>query len=488
MPHVGHGLARSDRVTHAPRGTPPGTRATSSSYDAPMARARTKQSALGHLEDARAAIVAERFAAARDALVEAWRVRRSPALAALVELVAERAPDELATSLASALASRVGPTLERVIALRGIDDPRVSGFALATLGRMPFAAASSADLLRELLDRVTALRDPRLCDHRQTIAISVRMQRMPVRTDLHRRLERAVAGVRDLVTEPSAAEATLEAELDRRLDRLRSPARTAASLVAEVYAEPDDDAPRLVLADLLLERGDPVGELIALQLERGDRKPSKREHELLAKHGRGWLGTLAPILGWRRPSSRTEIRRGFLAVADIIRSVKKQLIQVREDPAWATVEELLGSWDRELLLVAPFRALRFIERPLDSRMIATLATRAEPLGRVGRVWVSDPQDIDPELLRAAFPGLETVAMYRNVEGSQDLGALGALGVEHVAITHNHFTGSAAAAGRAFRGFVDGLVGTAAPMARLTLEAPRGEPVELRRDARGMFRR
>ena len=41
-----------------------------------------------------------------------------------------------------------------------------------------------------------------------------------------------------------------------------------AELLAQIYANPDDDALRAVYADALLERGDPRGELITLQLER----------------------------------------------------------------------------------------------------------------------------------------------------------------------------------------------------------------------------
>ncbi|MBA3541481.1 MAG: TIGR02996 domain-containing protein [Deltaproteobacteria bacterium] len=36
-------------------------------------------------------------------------------------------------------------------------------------------------------------------------------------------------------------------------------------LIAAVAEAPDDDAPRLVYADWLMERGDPRGELVALQ-------------------------------------------------------------------------------------------------------------------------------------------------------------------------------------------------------------------------------
>lgn len=63
-------------------------------------------------------------------------------------------------------------------------------------------------------------------------------------------------------------------------------------LVAAIRNEPDDDAPRLVLSDYLLECGDPRGELIQIQcrLAAGrDDDPGRsvlvdRERELLSKH------------------------------------------------------------------------------------------------------------------------------------------------------------------------------------------------------------
>jgi uncharacterized protein (TIGR02996 family) len=44
--------------------------------------------------------------------------------------------------------------------------------------------------------------------------------------------------------------------------------RELASLFSAVVATPDDDAPRLVLADALEERGDPRGRFISLQVRR----------------------------------------------------------------------------------------------------------------------------------------------------------------------------------------------------------------------------
>ncbi len=81
-----------------------------------------------------------------------------------------------------------------------------------------------------------------------------------------------------------------------------------------IIDSPDDDAPRLIYADWLEERGDPRGEFIRVQgaLSRMDEYDPRRwdlmarERELLSEHGDNWLG-LAPDL----PEAWT-YRRGFV--------------------------------------------------------------------------------------------------------------------------------------------------------------------------------
>jgi uncharacterized protein (TIGR02996 family) len=84
-------------------------------------------------------------------------------------------------------------------------------------------------------------------------------------------------------------------------------------MLAEVFAEPENDAPRMVYADWLMEQGDPRGELISSQcrLKAGIAYLSTRSDlrlrvsELLSEHAAEWI---APL------SSRAEcrFRRGFI--------------------------------------------------------------------------------------------------------------------------------------------------------------------------------
>lgn len=103
-------------------------------------------------------------------------------------------------------------------------------------------------------------------------------------------------------------------------------------LLEAILAAPDDDAPRLVYADALLDRGDPRGELIVRQCG-GDAAT-----DLVAQYGDLWLGELAPIL------SASTYERGFLATATIRQPRDdKAITGLVGHPTWRTVRELRGS-------------------------------------------------------------------------------------------------------------------------------------------------
>lgn len=178
----------------------------------------------------------------------------------------------------------------------------------------------------------------------------------------------AVARVIDRV---SAALATPRgrAPTAAELARFAPPVPTVelAALERDVYANPDDDEPRAVLADLLQARGDPRGELIALQLAvaagRASDDGDARIEALVRDHGRAWLGPLAAI------ALRAELRRGFparleLAGADRVDPARWE--SVVEERALATVEELIpgqcsGARYAELIASPASTALRRIE-------------------------------------------------------------------------------------------------------------------------------
>nr|HEX4318000.1 TIGR02996 domain-containing protein [Kofleriaceae bacterium] len=99
---------------------------------------------------------------------------------------------------------------------------------------------------------------------------------------------------------------------------------TIAKLVAAIRATPDDDAPRLVYADALEERGHVArANLVRLQCRRAPLAASDGEAaeldreiaQLLADHGPAWRAALPPLRGvtW------TEFSRGFVTGARVDR-------------------------------------------------------------------------------------------------------------------------------------------------------------------------
>ena len=88
-----------------------------------------------------------------------------------------------------------------------------------------------------------------------------------------------------------------------------------AVLWQEVLRQRDNIAPRLVLADYLMERGDPRGELIVMQCTGGE-DPTARAKKLVHAHWEAWLGPVAAVLS----PLTSEFRNGMLEVASVGRT------------------------------------------------------------------------------------------------------------------------------------------------------------------------
>jgi uncharacterized protein (TIGR02996 family) len=377
-------------------------------------------------------------ASARAALLEAWRDGRQPAIAALAELALRGAPDGLDARLAAVRSPRAATSLERLLAIGDIDDPRLSSFALDALEHLPFTTPSAEDFLRELVRIVERLGDRRLAPRAEAIraGISIRITRAMMRARLHAHLDEALAAL------PPDAPLTPEAlrlvdQLELLLAPRGQPAKTREALLAAVHENPLDDGPRLVLADWLQEHGDPRGEFIALQFEARSRKLTADETEragsLLKRHGKSWLGALAPVVSFGKGYASTTFERGFLSTADIILSVGKKLELVRDDLGWTTVEELHGSWDHALLARAPLWSLRKVDRPLDAALIQTLARRNKALFSFAELDLRSLEGLEAETIAKAFPALGTVVFTSRAPTVEDVSAALALGVRRVRI-------------------------------------------------------
>jgi uncharacterized protein (TIGR02996 family) len=162
-------------------------------------------------------------------------------------------------------------------------------------------------------------------------------------------------------------------------------------LIAAVQAAPDDDAPRAVYGDALSDAGDPLGELVAVQLELGrlDHKDflrraqlEDRERVLLRKHGKKWLKPYAKL------ATGVHFRRGLVERM----TVSPQTLLERTDALFAAAPLLRGvelgaDWDDAALtalarakVLSRFRELRFFQPAVTvaglSRLVSSPAVSA----------------------------------------------------------------------------------------------------------------
>jgi uncharacterized protein (TIGR02996 family) len=190
---------------------------------------------------------------------------------------------------------------------------------------------------------------------------------------------------------------------------------TTDDLFAQVYLHPADEAPKQVLADQLLEEGDPRGEFIALQLKhgKGSLPPSgaKREKRLLEENEVKWLGPIArTVIG-----HTTRWRHGFLdACGAKLDGATNGALE------WSTVRELsLYNLDnmRPEELAGNFRSLEVLERANTHALDVLVKSREKPpirsLSYVGparqlREWV--PRQLDALLKLAELPWLKQLKL------------------------------------------------------------------------------
>ncbi|MCB9675959.1 MAG: hypothetical protein H6737_12625 [Alphaproteobacteria bacterium] len=178
-------------------------------------------------------------------------------------------------------------------------------------------------------------------------------------------------------------------------ERIAAPAaegRDLTALWADAWATPTDLAVRAVLADRLQEEGDPRGQLIALQLERGPHgKPGREERALLKQWERTWLGVIEPVV----LRSGTQWEGGFLTACRYGNRPAKG--DERTADEWRTVETIDVSamvWVPsafDLFDHAPFESLRDVWGiaawdldQLGSRSWRSLGLRSYP-GQIERL-------------------------------------------------------------------------------------------------------
>ncbi len=110
----------------------------------------------------------------------------------------------------------------------------------------------------------------------------------------------------------------------------RAGAMSLAPLFHQVFSRPTDLGSRRVLADALLEAGDPLGEFLLLQLSTSARC-RKRAAKLLERHAGHFMGPLAAAVQHRR----ARFRHGF--VVECLAGLGQSVAGLE---AWGTVEKV----------------------------------------------------------------------------------------------------------------------------------------------------
>ena len=276
-----------------------------------------------------------------DEALEAWRGSRDPQLADLIDRIAGTPTDKPPRGRIQAWwmdnadpydATKVAALVACAdVKLGGVDNKLKPQHAIVDRIRHPRPARENA------IARLAAIarwpHDPRAATIllRWFIAMPVRWDPLETGTatlelysaiaDLLVELAdpRVVPAIEDLIETPRGPTQQLRAHqqaLAKEIVRkLPAPAPAAlpeahaheTSLWAEVARRRDELEPRRVLADLLVERGDPRGELIALQCAH-TAKAAAKARSLIKRHWADWLGDIALIAN----RNGTEFRDGML--------------------------------------------------------------------------------------------------------------------------------------------------------------------------------
>lgn len=292
-----------------------------------------------------------------DRLCEAWQTKPSARIARIVESL------DACTTRVVTLAGKTVPKREQAWceAVAEADESE-----LVALLRIPWPtrlvhAHERMDVLEE--------RDPSARISNALLALERRKQYhlrnldgtlMSPRAgvELSERIAALLTGWRDPAITPKL-EPKLSPKARAVLERIELVANTIArddqQLLAAIYEAPFDDGPRAVFADHLQLSGDPLGELIALQLANTD---PARQRQLLRQAGTAWTDELLAD-----GAQGVEHARGFPAKA-------KAIAYDFRSPAWSTIESLELAGDATFRGSPNLRGLRELRRLRTSDLSA----------------------------------------------------------------------------------------------------------------------
>lgn len=354
--------------------------------------------------------------------LELWRERRKPELAELVDRVSARvkrpplgkgslermharflevakARDPLdVPRLVSALTNgRSAQLAARIAELAELPpDPRIATgladlFATPPLGEGPTR--------RKVLDIVY-----RVLVNTADARVIARLQPYAERTEVTGLLDELE---RHVTERYPLARGGLDADEAKLVASLRGPV-TASDLLAAIYAAPNDDGPREVYADWLLENGDPErGEFITLQLLRAKAGTGSTPRErLLQLDNDHWGGPLLKL------ATIELYERGFPSHCAARAQNQRTFVSQLSEPAWATVRRLslagFESVPPTIMQMPNFRQLTALSDV--SLAFAAAAVRGRPPHDLADLDVEEsaimpaPHDLE-DALGGEWPGL-----------------------------------------------------------------------------------
>jgi len=384
------------------------------------------------------------FAAALPELLGAWRAERDVRLANVIDGVSlkiERPPLTTSTQRATtdeflALVKKKDPAdFGRLAAVIGttrsgfmVDmlealladwpaDPRLTTRAVELLKRPPFSGSATQSAWRRLFKALQTWADPRVVTLLPAIDFASLFPAHAPGVDAFAaqfftdRVGAVVEAVKKKNAKPAKGAALDEAAL-KRLEALVNDEGTKQ---LEQSARAGDVASKAVLTDLLLEKNDARGRLVALEQARQVRSLTVDEVAEMkalvdANHTR-WCGALAPVV---LPGT-AKFESGLLVSCSLDHNKRKVIESLKGDPAWGSLREVfVYEAPLELLRDPVMRSLRVV-RGLSSESGAAFLNWDSGLPWTGfgaylPRWHQNETAADVELMQRrllkTFPKLE----------------------------------------------------------------------------------
>lgn len=388
--------------------------------------------------------------AALEAMLDAWRLRRVPVLADLIDTLSEALTVTLPKLQGRTRKGLQGVWLDvanerrdvdvgrllmvfaeppwsavaqRIERLAPLDDPRVAKAFAAFLRELPTVDGIDSTRWTSLLSTLQ-----RVGDVRARAALEARVGEPSSRvTVTEQLLPQARRVLESFPEDPTTTEdveqlEALAEELVRVLQaplpspevlltdaaRPRRPTREA-ELLHLICATPEDDGPRLVYGDWLQERGDPRAQLLLLQLKPDPSgRDDARARQLLRQYGRQWLGPLEPAI----PQRTETFRRGFVAEGRVTFATPEQRKGLLGHPAWNTFTalSLADAIDGDFLEKTELRGLESL-RSVPEVELGQIVKRAWPFRRLRTLGLSGEAVHALHLVQPAmFPSLKALEL------------------------------------------------------------------------------